>query len=120
MNPVDLSTVKQAHFVGIGGCGMSGAARILLHRGVRVTGSDQTPGHIARDLESQGVRLMTGHAPEHVLPGTDLVVMTAAASASNPELLEAMWRELDAARHKGAADISIDQPVPGDAPVSAR
>lgn len=87
-----LDTVRQAHFVGIGGCGMSGAARILLARGVRVTGSDQTPGHIARDLESRGVRLMTGHAPDNILDGTDLVVMTAAASPSNPELLEAMSR----------------------------
>jgi len=108
MTVLNLDSVKHAHFVGIGGCGMSGAARILLDRGVRVTGSDTTPGHIARDLESRGVRLMTGHATENVLPGTDLVVMTAAARLDNPELAEAVSRGIPIVKYAAVLGALMD------------
>jgi GTP-binding protein len=52
--------------------------------------------------------------------GLPLYQVSGVTGAGVPELLEAMWRELDAARQKDAADISIDQPVRGDAPVPAR
>ena len=74
------------HFVGVGGVGMSGLARMLLRRGYHVTGSDMSDSPIVAQLVAEGIPVHIGHAAENVGPA-DLVIKTAAAPDSNPELV---------------------------------
>ena len=53
--------VKQIHFVGIGGAGMSGIAEVLHNLGYRVTGSDQNESATTRALAKLGIRVAIGH-----------------------------------------------------------
>ncbi len=73
------------HFVGIGGVGMSGLARMLARRGYHVTGSDMSDSPIVAQLTAEGIPVCVGHAAENV-GSADLVIRTAAAPDSNPEL----------------------------------
>ncbi len=77
------------HLVGIGGCGMSGLAKLLLARGHRVAGSDLEENAEVQRLRRQGVVVHLGHSREH-LRTPDLVVFTSAASEQNPELVAAL------------------------------
>ncbi|MCV2491738.1 UDP-N-acetylmuramate--L-alanine ligase [Geodermatophilus sp. YIM 151500] len=81
------------HFIGIGGAGMSGIARILLARGVRVSGSDRRDSPTVLALRALGARVAVGHDPAH-LAGVDTVVVSTAIRADNPELVAAREREL--------------------------
>ncbi len=76
------------HFVGIGGVGMSGLARMLVRRGYRVTGSDMVDSPTVHQLAAEGVPVWVGHAAENV-GIADLIITTAAAPSSNPELVQA-------------------------------
>ncbi len=84
--------VRHAHFVGIGGIGMSGLAEILRTMEFDVSGSDLKPNDITRRLETMGVRVDVGHRAENV-EGADVVVYSSAIGPSNPELRRA--RELE-------------------------
>ena len=86
--PDDLGTV---HFVGIGGSGMSGIARILLGMGHKVTGSDlRDTGNVAA-LRELGAEIHIGHDASH-LGNPDTVVVTSALWPTNPEYLLAKER----------------------------
>lgn len=80
--------VKRVHFVGIGGVGMSGIAEVLCHLGFEVSGSDLAESATLARLRALGVRVMVGHAPEHVV-GADAVVVSSAVAPDNPEVLAA-------------------------------
>jgi UDP-N-acetylmuramate--alanine ligase len=84
--------VRRAHFVGIGGIGMSGLAEILRTREFEVSGSDLKPNDITRRLETMGVRVDVGHRAENV-DGADVVVYSSAIDPTNPEIGRA--QELD-------------------------
>ena len=73
------------HFVGIGGAGMSAIAKVLLERGVAVTGSDLKASRPATLLEAMGARVSIGHDAAHV-SGADAVVVSSAIPDRNPEL----------------------------------
>jgi UDP-N-acetylmuramate--alanine ligase len=78
-------TAGPVHFIGIGGCGMSGLARIMLADGLRVTGSDARDSQRLAALKALGATLYVGHAPEQL--GEPLtVVYSTAIPADNPEL----------------------------------
>jgi UDP-N-acetylmuramate--alanine ligase len=77
------------HFVGIGGIGMSGIAEVLLTLGYAVSGSDLAPSDSTQRLVRRGARVSYGHDPEHVTPGTDVVVISSAVKYSNPEVVRA-------------------------------
>jgi UDP-N-acetylmuramate--alanine ligase len=78
----------RVHLVGIGGVGMAGIARILLERGVPVSGSDAADSPAVRSLRALGATVHVGHDAAHVA-GADTLVVTSAARDSNPELAEA-------------------------------
>ena len=78
----DLGTV---HFIGLGGAGMSAIARILLARGVPVSGSDARDSAVLRQLEALGATVFVGHEAAHVA-GADTVVVSTAIRPENPEL----------------------------------
>ena len=81
----------RVHFVGIGGAGMSGIARVMLARGTRVSGSDARESRTTVALRALGATVHLGHAAEHVA-AVDTVVVSTAIREDNPELTAA--REL--------------------------
>ena len=85
--------VKNIHFVGIGGVGMSGIAEVLANLGFSVSGSDLAESATTRRLAAQGIRIATGHAAENV-GNTDAVVVSTAVKSDNPEVLAARERKV--------------------------
>jgi UDP-N-acetylmuramate--alanine ligase len=88
-----LSELGQVHFIGIGGAGMSGIARILLARGVKVSGSDRRDTPTLLALRALGARVEVGHDPAY-LGTADTVVVSTAIRTENPELSAARERGL--------------------------
>ena len=86
-------TFKSAHFIGVGGAGMSGIALVLHERGCRVTGSDLKTSRYIRQLTRAGVPIHVGHAASTIDEfQPDVVVVSTAIPETNPELVRA--REL--------------------------
>ena len=84
--------IKQAHFVGIGGIGMSALAKWMIHEGIHVTGSDVHMSEITKDLSSRGAQIFSGHAVSNLSQQTDIVIHTPAVPDDNVELVEARGR----------------------------
>lgn len=84
---------RRVHFIGIGGVGMSGIAEVLVTLGYQVSGSDQSDSAATRRLLTLGATVMQGHAPEHIA-GADVVVVSSAIKADNPELLAARAEQI--------------------------
>ncbi|MCE7082268.1 UDP-N-acetylmuramate--L-alanine ligase [Streptomyces sp. ST2-7A] len=84
--------MARPHFIGIGGAGMSGIARILAQRGVRVAGSDARESGTAEALRELGATVHIGHAAGHLAPDADCVVVSSAIREENPELAAARER----------------------------
>ncbi|GAA2141057.1 UDP-N-acetylmuramate--L-alanine ligase [Kitasatospora kazusensis] len=80
------------HFIGIGGAGMSGLAKILAVRGAKVSGSDSKESETVLALKALGAQVHVGHAAENVPAGTSSVVVSSAIRADNPELAAARER----------------------------
>jgi UDP-N-acetylmuramate--L-alanine ligase len=75
------------YLVGIGGCGMSGLAHLLLDAGFAVSGSDLRENNEVRQLRVRGVEIFIGHAPEQLQNARpELVVYSSAIRTNNPEL----------------------------------
>lgn len=91
--PFALEGFKRVHFIGIGGVGMSGLARICMARGVAVSGSDSKSSDLTRRLEQLGARIAVGHAAANV-DDCDLVIISSAIHPENSELVEANRRGL--------------------------
>ncbi|WP_400998107.1 UDP-N-acetylmuramate--L-alanine ligase [Agromyces sp. GXQ0307] len=87
--PADLGAV---HFVGIGGSGMSGIARLALGAGHRVTGSDVRDSANVQALRDLGATIAIGHAAENLPDDVDTVVVTGALWQDNPEYRSALLR----------------------------
>ena len=88
---LSLPNVKQVHFIGIGGYGMSSLAQVLLKMGYEVTGSDINDSALIHSLVSQGACVDIFHHPENI--GTSgLVIYSTAIPADNIELREARRR----------------------------
>ncbi len=82
---------KHAHFVGIGGIGMSGIAELLINLGYNVSGSDMRDTAVTRRLAALGGHIVKGHKKENV-EGADVVVYSSAVGLDNPEIVEAKNR----------------------------
>lgn len=78
--------VKNIHFVGIGGAGMSGIAEVLLNLGYTVSGSDLGSNGATRRLKENGARISIGHAEENI-DGADAIVISTAVKDDNPEVM---------------------------------
>jgi UDP-N-acetylmuramate--alanine ligase len=85
--------VKNIHFVGIGGAGMSGIAEILHNLGYGVSGSDQSESATTKALAAHGIRVAIGHASDHIA-GADAVVTSSAVRSDNPEVTAARARRI--------------------------
>ncbi|MFJ2210947.1 UDP-N-acetylmuramate--L-alanine ligase [Streptomyces sp. NPDC101062] len=81
--------MERPHFIGIGGAGMSGIAKILAQRGAKVAGSDAKESETAQALRALGATVHIGHAAEHLADDASCVVVSSAIRADNPELARA-------------------------------
>jgi len=105
VDPVPIGKLGRVHFVAIGGAGMSGIARIMLARGVPVSGSDSADSDLLGELAAAGARVHVGHDAANVGDADTLVVSTA-IRPDNPELLEAQRRGIPVL-HRAAALASV-------------
>ena len=85
--------VKNIHFVGIGGVGMSGIAEVLLNLGYVISGSDLKESAATRRLQRLGARIFIGHASDNVAHA-DAVVTSTAVADDNPEVVAARERRV--------------------------
>ncbi|MDQ7784653.1 MAG: UDP-N-acetylmuramate--L-alanine ligase [Desulfomonilaceae bacterium] len=85
--------VKDVHFVGVGGVGMSGIAEILLALGFGVSGSDLVDSGTTKRLRELGARVWIGHSADH-LEKADCVVVSSAITSENPEIVSARERRI--------------------------
>lgn len=89
MAPGIPAAMERPHFIGIGGAGMSGIAKILAQRGAKVAGSDVKESATAESLRALGATVHIGHAAGHLADDASCVVVSSAIRADNPELLRA-------------------------------
>ena len=107
MDRFDLKQISKnahIHFIGIGGISMSGLAMIALQNGYKVTGSDRSRSHITDKLSDMGAKIYEGHDEKNI-DGADLCVHTAAVKMDNPEMAEAVRKNIrliDRAEFMGA------------------
>jgi len=85
--------IKNIHFIGIGGIGMSGLAEICLNSGFSVSGSDISPSKITKRLKNLGAVIYNGHSEENI-KDCDIVVFSSAISKDNSELVCAKKRNI--------------------------
>ena len=94
------NSIQSVHFIGIGGVGMSGIARVAHDQGMQVTGSDMKESRYTKQLAEAGVKVFIGEHKAQNIPGTgkddgpDVVVVTTAVLDNNPELIAARERGL--------------------------
>jgi UDP-N-acetylmuramate--alanine ligase len=84
----EMRRIKNIHFIGIGGAGMSGIAEVLLNTGYQISGSDIQASKATRRIEAMGAKVFIGHAAENIT-GVDVVVCSTAIQQSNPEIAAA-------------------------------
>ena len=82
-------TGKHIHFIGIGGSGMSGLARIALADGIKVSGSDAKESSVLSALSALGADVYSRHDASHI-DGVDIVIYSTAISPTNPEMVRAI------------------------------
>ncbi len=85
----EMRRIRNIHFVGIGGAGMSGIAEVLHNQGYLITGSDIAESATTRRLQSLGAKVFIGHRAENV-KAADVVVVSTAIDPANQEIQEAM------------------------------
>jgi UDP-N-acetylmuramate--alanine ligase len=92
--PLDLSSPRTIHIVGVGGAGMSAIALLLARMGHRVSGSDIKEATVMARLRAAAVDVRIGNRPEHVPTDADAVVYSTAVPLGNPELVAARERNV--------------------------
>ena len=109
MNPQLASLIgKRVHFIGIGGAGMSGLARIALSHGITVSGSDAKDSSVVTALSALGAKVSTSHRGENV-DGSDLVVYSNAISHTNSERLRAQELQLPILTRAAALSVLMSE-----------
>ncbi len=92
--PLTLADYNRIHFIGIGGIGMSGLARLFLHEGKRVSGSDRDASMVTESLAAEGAAVTIGQGAENITDDVELVVYTDAMSKDHSEMCAAYARDL--------------------------
>lgn len=87
--------IKQVHFIGVGGVGMSGIARVAHDQGMQVSGSDIKESRYTKQLREAGITVFIGQKAENIPEGDPVVVISTAILENNPELIEARRRGLE-------------------------
>ncbi|GHC68374.1 UDP-N-acetylmuramate--L-alanine ligase [Streptomyces cinnamoneus] len=108
MAPAVPTTMDRPHFIGIGGAGMSGIAKILAQRGAAVAGSDAKESATAGALRELGATVHIGHAAGHLAEDASCVVVSSAIRADNPELAAAAERGIPVVHRSDALARLMD------------
>ena len=85
--------VKKIHFVGIGGAGMIGIARVLIKKGYKISGSDVVDSNDLKKLREDGAKVYIGHNKDNI-KGANLLVVSSAINKSNPEVVQAKKKSI--------------------------
>jgi len=107
-----LGNIRAVHCVGIGGSGMSGIAEVLIRHGLRVSGSDVQGSAATARLQVLGADVTVGHAAANVPEQTDVLVVSSAVAAGNPEIAEAARRDIPIVR-RGTMLAALMRPAFG-------
>ena len=96
---METKKISSVHFIGVGGVGMSGIAKVAHDQGMKVSGSDIRESRYTQQLREAGIDVHIGHAPENIPgvgsdDGPDVIVVTTAVLDNNPELAAAKARNL--------------------------
>lgn len=87
--------IEKVHFIGIGGVGMSGIARVAHDQGMQVTGSDLKESRYTKQLKAAGIEVFIGHDANNIpSEDPDVVVVSTAILENNPEFNSARERNL--------------------------
>ncbi|MBS3969886.1 MAG: UDP-N-acetylmuramate--L-alanine ligase [Clostridia bacterium] len=86
---MNLNEINNVHFIGIGGAGMSGLAKILIQKGIKVSGSDLSNSKYVERLIQMGAQIKIGHHEDNVPNFCDLVVISSAIPLTNSEVQRA-------------------------------
>ncbi|GAU67010.1 UDP-N-acetylmuramate--L-alanine ligase [Streptomyces sp. NBRC 110611] len=108
MAPAIPASMDRPHFIGIGGAGMSGIAKILAQRGAQVAGSDAKDSATAQALRSLGATVHLGHAAEHLAADATSVVVSSAIRPDNPELAASRERGIPVVHRSDALASLMD------------
>jgi len=109
MKPTLISLIgKRLHFIGIGGTGMSGLARIALSHGIIVTGSDTKDSSVLTALSALGASVTNSHEARNV-DGANLVVFSNAISSTNVERVRAQELNLPILTRAGALSVLMSE-----------
>ena len=92
-----MGRIRTIHFIGIGGAGMAGIAEVLLNLGYAVSGTDLKLTPVTERLRTLGARVAEGHAAAN-LGDADVVVVSSAVAADNPEIVAAHARRIPVVR----------------------
>lgn len=84
----EMRRIRQIHFIGIGGAGMSGIAEVLHNQGYQISGSDLRQSAVVSRLQSLGMTVYIGHAEQNVKEA-DVIVVSSAIDQQNPEIIYA-------------------------------
>ncbi len=114
MSELTLPQLRRMHLVGMGGAGMSGLARLMIDRGVAVSGSDMRDSARLETLRRQGADVYIGHDADHVARDVDVVIDTPIIPDDNPEVVAAHERGIPVlARSEALALVMADRTVIG-------
>ncbi|MEA5021081.1 MAG: UDP-N-acetylmuramate--L-alanine ligase [Gordonibacter sp.] len=100
--------IESVHFIGVGGVGMSGIARVAFDQGICVSGSDLKESRYTKQLKAAGIEVHIGHDPANIPAGVDIVVVSTAILDNNPELIAAhdrgltIWHRAQMLAHLGS------------------
>jgi UDP-N-acetylmuramate--alanine ligase len=89
---MNISQATSVYIIGIGGIGVSAIARMLVHEGKKVAGSDRGASEVTDELTKNGVTVYIGHDAKQIPLDCDLLIYTVAVPTDNPELVEANRR----------------------------
>lgn len=113
-HPLCPDRTMPVHFVGIGGVGMSGLAKLLLEAGFQVSGSDVNENAYTKDLAAQGCVTYRGHAASQVPNGEKtLVIVSSSIDKGNPEIAAALERGLPIAHRSALLRDILEGPLMG-------
>ncbi|RLA77341.1 MAG: UDP-N-acetylmuramate--L-alanine ligase [Epsilonproteobacteria bacterium] len=86
---VDLNKIKEIHFIGVGGIGLSAIARLMKEKSKEISGSDLSPSLVVDKLKKLGVKIYSSQVEKNISDDLDLVIYTTAVPKNNPELKKA-------------------------------
>jgi len=95
------------HFIGIGGIGLSGIARLLKSYGHEISGSDIAETTLTKKLESEGIKVTIPHSSD-AINNQDLVIYTAVVKDDNPEIIEANKRGIKTISRREALKLIVN------------